>query len=135
MPKAYSDDLRRKVLQRYAEGEETLEELAERFGVSLGWVAKISSSYGRTGKMERQLPVGAGRKRKATPEIEQSVREAIRARSDITLAELQSMLYGKQRFELSIGALWNLVDRLGLRFKKKPARQSAGTGKSSKSAA
>jgi transposase len=135
MPHAYSDDLRRKVLQRHAEGEERLEDLAERFGVSLGWVCKISSAYTRTGKMERQLPVGVGRKRKATPEIEKLVGEAIRARSDITLAELQIMLYEKQRLELSIGALWNLLDRLGLRFKKKPAPQSAGSGKSAKPAA
>jgi transposase len=135
MPQAYSDDLRRKVLQCHAEGEETLEDLAERFAVSLGWVRKISAAYTRTGRMERQLPVGVGRKRKATPEIEQLVREAIRTRADITLTELQIMLYEKQGFELSIGGLWNLVDRLGLRFKKKPARQSAGSGKSSKPAA
>jgi len=122
-------------LQCHAEGEETLEDLAERFAVSLGWVRKISAAYTRTGRMERQLPVGVGRKRKATPEIEQLVREAIRTRADITLTELQIMLYEKQGFELSIGGLWNLVDRLGLRFKKKPARQSAGSGKSSKPAA
>jgi len=100
MPQAYSDDLRRKVLQCHAEGEETLEDLAERFAVSLGWVRKISAAYTRTGKMERQLPVGVGRKRKATPEIEQLVREAIRTRAYITLTELQIMLYEKQGFEL-----------------------------------
>ena len=69
-------------------GEDTLEDLAYRFDVSLGWVYKITAAYRRTGKMERQLPVGVGRKRKATAEIEQLVREAIDARSDTTLTEL-----------------------------------------------
>jgi transposase len=135
MPQAYSDDLRRKVLKCHAKGEDTLEDLAYRFDVSLGWVYKITAAYRRTGKMERQLPVGAGRKRKATPEIEQLVRETIDARSDTTLTELQIMLHEKRQLELSIGAVWNLLDRLGLRFKKKPARQPTGSGKSSEPAA
>jgi transposase len=135
MGKAYSDDLRRKVLERHEKGEDTLEDLADQFGVSLGWAYKISAAFSRTGKMERSLPARVGRKRKATPEIEQFISETVRARSDITLAELQAMLYEKQQLELSIGALWNLVDRLGLRFKKNPARQRAGPGKGAESAA
>jgi transposase len=135
MGKAYADDLRRKVLERYEEGEDTLEDLAGQFGVSLGWVNKISAAFSRTGKMERPLPARVGRKRKATPEIEGLISEAIRLRSDITLTELQIMLYEKRQLELSIGALWNLLDRLGLRFKKKPARQRAGSGKNSAAAA
>ena len=49
MAKAYSDDLRRRVLEAHERGEGTLEELAERFSVSLGWVGKISAAYTRTG--------------------------------------------------------------------------------------
>ena len=89
MGKAYSDDLRRKVLERHEKGEDTLEDLADQFGVSLGWVYKISAAFARTGKMERPLPARVGRKRKATPEIEQFISETVQARSDITLAGLQ----------------------------------------------
>jgi ATP-dependent DNA ligase len=39
MPRAYSNDLRRKFLQAYDEGGGTLEELAEQFRVSLGLMA------------------------------------------------------------------------------------------------
>jgi len=42
MPEAYSNDLRRKLLEAYEEGQGTLEELAERFSVSEGWAKKIS---------------------------------------------------------------------------------------------
>lgn len=53
MGKAYSDDLRRKILERHQEAEDALEELADQFGVSLGWAYKISAAYERTGQMER----------------------------------------------------------------------------------
>ena len=53
MAKAYRDDLRRKFLLAYDEGAGTLEELAERFVVSLGWAKKISAQRNRTGQAER----------------------------------------------------------------------------------
>jgi transposase len=122
MAKAYSDDLRRKVLEAHAAGEGILEELAERFSVSVGWVFKISAALGKTGKMERQPGAKRGRVSKVTPEIETFIQEAIQCRSDITLAELQLKLFEEQNLEISIGRLWQVVDKLGLRFKKKSAR-------------
>jgi len=53
MGRPYGDDLRRKFLSAYDEGESTLEELAERFLVSLGWAKKISAQRNRTGQAER----------------------------------------------------------------------------------
>ncbi len=53
MPRSYSNDLRRKVLEAHAAGKGSMRELAERFGVSLGWVEKISRQQRRTGAMER----------------------------------------------------------------------------------
>ncbi len=41
MAKAYSDDLRRRFLSAYEQGEGTLEELAERFMVSLAYGKKL----------------------------------------------------------------------------------------------
>src|SRR5208282_1151214 len=48
-----SDDLRQKLLEAYDHGKGSLVELAERFGVSLGWAWKISSARKRTGRIER----------------------------------------------------------------------------------
>jgi transposase len=123
MAKAYSDDLRRKVLERHQLGEETLEDLAERFGVSIGWVKKISASFTRTGQMERPAPVGVGRPRKATAAIDCFVSTAIKDEPDLTLAELQLRLFQQQQLEISIGALWNLLRRLNLRLKKNHSRR------------
>ena len=75
MVKAYSDDLRRKVLEAHAAGEGILKELAERFRVSVGWVCKISAALGKTGKMERQPGAKRGRVSKVTPEIESFIKE------------------------------------------------------------
>lgn len=125
MAKAYSDDLRKKVLTRHQAGEDTLEELAERFGVSFAWVRKISASFTRTGRMERPRPVRVGRKRKVTGELEAVIRNAIAAQPDLTLAELQLQLDQQEQFSISIGSLWNTLRRLNLRLKKNHSRGRA----------
>ena len=53
MGKALGDDLRRKFLFAYDQGEGSLGELASRFVVSLGWAKKISAARNRTGRPER----------------------------------------------------------------------------------
>jgi transposase len=53
MAKPYGDDLRRKFLLAYDRGEDTLEELAGRFLVSVGWAKKISAQRNRSGQAER----------------------------------------------------------------------------------
>src|SRR5271165_3301252 len=53
MAKSYADDLRRKLLQAHDRGEGTLEQLAQRFSVSVPWAWKISAQRKRSGQMER----------------------------------------------------------------------------------
>src|SRR5947207_7184333 len=73
MAKAYSDDLRRKILEAHAEKEGTIAEMAMRFRVSVGYVKKILRHYRRTQKMER-TPHRPGRKPKFTLPIRQQIR-------------------------------------------------------------
>ena len=126
MAKAYSDDLRRKVLEAHERGEGTLEELAERFSVSLGWVGKISAAYTRTGGMERPPSRKRGRTSKITPEIEQFVKTLVAAQPEATLGELRSRLLQDKQLGTSIGLLWGVLKKLGLRLKKNSARRRAG---------
>src|ERR1019366_7777297 len=72
MAKPYGDDLRRKFLLASDQGEETLEELADRFLVSVGWAKKISAQRNRTGQAER-VPHQPGRKLRAGPEVQRQV--------------------------------------------------------------
>jgi len=112
-------------LEAHAAGEGILEELAERFRVSVSWVFKISAALARTGKMERQPGAKRGRVSKVTPEIESFLKEAVQDKPDATLAELQLKLWEVRQFEISIGRLWQVLDKLDLRYKKKSARRRA----------
>ena len=50
------------------------------------------------------------------------MRARLEAVKDATLEELRSWLVQDHGIKISIGALWNTLDRMGLRFKKKRAR-------------
>ena len=126
MATAYSDDLRRKLLQAHDEGEGTLQELAEIFRVSYAWALKISAARGKTGKMERQPGAKRGRVSKITPEIQTFIKSVVGTKADTTLAELQLKLFEDKQLEVSIGRLWKVLDELNLRFKKKSTGGRAG---------
>src|SRR3972149_7812589 len=88
MARAYSNDLRRKLLEAHEQGQGTLEELAEEFGVSLGFAKKIAAALRRTGRMER-TEQRHGRINRVTPLIQERLREWLRQQPDRTLGELQ----------------------------------------------
>ena len=127
MATAYSDDLRRKLLQAHDEGEGTLQELAEIFRVSYAWALKISAARGKTGKMERQPGAKRGPVSKITPAIQAFIKDVVATKSDSTLAELQQKLFEEMDLSVSIGRLWGVLKELNLRFKKKPASGRAGS--------
>ena len=129
MATAYSDDLRRKLLEAHHRKEGSLAQLAERFSVSLGWALKISASFLRTGKMERPQGRRPGRVSKITPAIQGDLKNWIGKQSDLTLAELQVRLYEQRKLEVSIGRLWGALKDLDLRFKKSRSTPPSGTPK------
>lgn len=128
MGRAYGDDLRRKFLSAYDEGDGTLEELAERFVVSLGWAKKISAQRNRTGQAERVLHQ-PGRKPRVGAQTQQQVVGWIRAQPDLTLAELSAKLHQEASVVLSRGRVWYLVRKLGLRLKKSRSMPPSATAK------
>jgi len=128
MAKAYGDDLRRKFLSSYERGEGTLEELAHRFVVSVGWAKKISAQRRRTGQAER-VPHQPGRKPRVGAEAQKQVLSWVRAQPDLTLAELSVKLDREASIALSRGRVWYLVRKLGLRLKKSHSTPSSATAK------
>jgi transposase len=136
MARAYSDDLRRKFLQAYEKKKGTLEQLAERFEVSVGWAKKISARRTRTGQIERP-PWRRGPVSRVTITVQGWLRERIRRQPDLTLRELQEQLKQAQGLGLSIGRLWLALRQMGLRLKKshstpknKTRRKRSGAAKS-----
>jgi transposase len=117
MAGAYSNDVRRKFLQAYEHGKGTLEELADQFGVSLGWAKKVSARHSRTGEIDG--PVWRhGPPSRVTPAVQDWLRTRIRQQPDLTLLELQQQLHQMQDLGLSIGRLWLALRQMGLRLKK-----------------
>lgn len=117
MAEPYSNDLRRKFFQAYDRGEGSLKELAKRFGVSEDWAKKLSARRSKTGQIE----IGAwrhGPESRVTPAIREWIERQMRRQPDLTLHELQQRLEREQRLRLSVGWIWNLLRRWGLRHKK-----------------
>jgi transposase len=117
MGRPYGDDLRRKLLFAYDQGEETLEELASRFLVSVGWAKKISAARNRTGQAER-VPHKPGRKPHVGIDAQQQVRAWFVQQPDLTLSEVQQKLLGEAGISLSLPQIWKLLRKLELRLKK-----------------
>lgn len=139
MARAYSDDLRRKLLEAHEQGEGSLTELAKRFRVSEGWAWKVSAARSRTGKTERPVGNKRGRKSRITAEVIGYLGSRVKEQPDRTLAELQEDLRNNQHIEIGITWLWMVLKQMGLRLKKShsvppsrtanESRRNAGSGK------
>ena len=139
MARAYSDDLRRKFLTAYEQGEGSLPELAGRFHVSLGWAKSVSAAYSRSGVREKPPAGKRGRRSRITSEALEYLQSQVKKQPDRTLAELQEDLRREQGIAIGITWLWVVLKRIGLRFKKSrsgppsrttnESRRSAGSGK------
>jgi len=117
MARAYSNDLRRKLLEAYDRGEGSLRELAERFGVSSPYAWKISAQRKRTGQVER-VEQRHGPESKVTGAVQQQLRSWVRQQPDLTLAEIRERLWETARLPVSVPRVWQVLRRLKLRLKK-----------------
>ena len=117
MAKAYSNDLRRKLLEAYDRGEGSLRELAERFGVSSPYAWKISVQRKRTGQVER-VEQRHGPESKVTGAVAQQLRTWVRQQPDLTLVEIQERLWETARLPVSVARVWQVLRRMKLRLKK-----------------
>jgi transposase len=131
MARPYSDDLRRKLLEAFDQGKGSLCELADRFGVSLGWAWKVSATRKRTGQIERPS-YRPGAKRRID---EQALAGLLRSHPDATLVELQAELENKTGLRVSTQHLWRVVKRLGFRLKKSHSTPKNGIRKRTASGA
>src|SRR5882724_12021926 len=130
--RAYSDDLRRKLLEAHDRGEGTLRGLSDRFSVSLQWAYKISAERRRTGSMDRRPQLRRGRESRVnTMQIER----LLESRSDMTLPELQAELIAATGLRTSVPHLWRVVRKMGSRRKKNRSTPSSVTPKSIAAAA
>jgi len=125
MARAYSDDLRQKLLEAHDRGLGSLAELAGRFGVSCAWAWKVSAARKRSGQVAR---------RRHRPGPKSQVNETLLARllddnRDLTLRQLQAEMEKYSGLWISTQHLWRVLRRLGFRLKKSHSTPRSGIRK------
>ena len=123
--KAYSMDLRERVVTACDEGGATREQVAARFAVSASWVRKLLRQRRATGSIEPR-PHGGGHAPAFDPAADARLRQAVRDDSDATLGEL-----GRAAgVACSASAVYRALGRLGVTRKQsrggRPSRTAPG---------
>jgi transposase len=123
--KAYSTDLRRRVIAACDTRAGTRQQIAARFSVSESWVRKILRQRRDTGSIEPR-PHGGGREPAFDPPASARLREAVRADDDATLRELAEAA----GVACSEAAVCRALARLGVTRKKSRGGRPSGTAPS-----
>jgi transposase len=118
--KAYSLDLRQKILQAYDHGRGSQRALAVMFGVSRGFVEQLMRRRHPTGEIAPR-PHAGGRQPHCDPPTLTLVRHLVQAQPDATLAELCTQLQQRRGVRVSVATMCRVLQRLGLPRKKSPS--------------
>jgi transposase len=125
MAKAYSLDLRERVVSAVAAGD-SCRKVAATFKVSVASVVKWSQRFRVTGSAAAR-PMGGKRPYALCGERDWLLRRLVE-QPDITLRALVAEL-AERGVKVSYYAVWHLFEHEGISFKKKPARQRAGSAR------
>ena len=121
--RAYSMDLRERVIKAYDAGEGTSRNLAERFGVSDRWVRKLLAQRRETGSIAPKEY-----QRGPKPKLSDAQRERLIVlageKPDLTLDQLRRRL----RLRCSLVTVWRELHKAGFTFKRSPSKLASGAG-------
>jgi transposase len=116
--KAYSNDLRKKILEAHEKKEGSLRKLAKRFCVSFSFVRRLVKRFRKFGIVDPE-PHGGG----ATPKLDPAhlgiLREVSDANKDATLAELSDLFFERTKIRVSGSTIARKLKRLRISRKKK----------------
>lgn len=115
--KAYSVDLRQKILDTYHSGGISQRQLAERFRVTLSFIEKLLKQYRETGSIApkirtKQTPI------KLTSAQLETLGELVKANNDATLAELKEQLQQATGVTIGRSTVDRMLSKLNLTRKK-----------------
>ena len=116
--RAYSLDLRQRVVRAYEQGEGSISEVAARFGVSTAFVKKLLHRWRSTGDLA-PLAHGGGKPKSLSQRQHQLLKRKVRQQSDISLAELQSFLDEEESVQVHVSTISRALAGLGLPLKKR----------------
>jgi putative transposase len=123
MGAAYSQDLRRKVVDAYAQREGSMRVLARRFKVSLGFVRDLLKRYRATGTLKPKA-YRRGAKPKVDEAGEHFLRELIQQEPALPLWELSERYEQRWGVAVSKSALDRTLRRLKITRKKTALRST-----------
>ncbi len=115
--KAYSLDLRQKIVDIYLNEEISQRQLATRFRVSKSFIIKLLKQYRETRKIE-PLAHGGGAKLKVNPEQLEILAKIIEDNNDATLEELCQIFEAKTNLTISRATMGRMSQKLNLTVKK-----------------
>lgn len=123
MTKPLSNDLRKRLVSAVETGM-TRRSAAQRFGVAASTAIKWVDRWRRTGDVGARPRGGDHRSQRIEAHAEE-ILALIDETPDITLAELAEHLDEAHGLVVAQSTIWRLLDRRGMTFKKKRARQRA----------
>lgn len=115
--KAYSLDLRQRVVAAYEDGVETIREVAEQFLVSESFLKKMLARHRATGDVAPRGH-GGGQQKRLSQTHRRWLLRTVLAMPDITLSELQTRLFDEKQMSVSVPTLSRELRALNLRRKK-----------------
>jgi transposase len=121
--KAYSIDLRQRIVLAVESGAESQADVAEQYAVSLSFVERLLHQW-RTTQNLAPLRGKPGPKRKLEP-YAAWLRAAVQRQPDATLAELCERLANAKGVQVHPSLMWRELQCLQLPLKKVTARQRA----------
>jgi transposase len=114
--KAYSMDLRKRVLVAYDSGKYSLKRVAEQFQVTTRWIQQLRQRRRLEGSIAA-YPQNQGRKPAFEGDRLIQLSDFVKNHTDATLEEIKEHFAGK--VNCSIVTIHNTLRRLGWRYKKK----------------
>ncbi len=121
--KAYSNDLRKKIIVAYIERDGSYRELALKFGVSVSFVQTLINRYQDLGRIE-PLPHGGGQKAKINDKQSEILKKLVADNNDATLEELCRLFESLTQIKVSRATMGRMLQKLELRRKKLSMQQN-----------
>lgn len=119
--KAYSLDLRQKIVDTYLEGGISQRQLAERFCVTLSFVEKILKQYRETGNIAPKIRI-----QQTPPKLNEEqlniLQDIVEANNDATLSEIREHLKDKTGITIGVSTVDRMLRKLEISLKKNITR-------------
>ncbi|CAA9362609.1 hypothetical protein AVDCRST_MAG84-3596 [uncultured Microcoleus sp.] len=119
--RAYSLDLRERVVAAYEKGEQSIATIAAQFSVGQTFLKKMLRQKRESGSLER-LPSRAGAKKLLSEAHRRWLSKQVREKPDATLVELQEDLQTRRKVRISRATVSRELQ--GLRLPRKKSRSS-----------